>query len=85
MLSYHSKFELIRTEETMKVFVEKVAQLIQILRLQEYKQRFPTQQQPDNEVPEFYFGGLVSKAESFESRLMPELKPICVLEGDVSR
>ena len=62
--------------------------LIKILRLQEYKQRFPTQQWPANEVPEFYFfrqkfvGGLGSKAESFESRLISELKPICVLEGN---
>lgn len=84
MLYYHSKFELIRTEETTKEFIENIVQLIQILRLQEYKQRFPTQQQPANEIPEFFFfrqkfvGGLSCKAESFESRLMPELKPICV-------
>ena len=91
MLSYHSKFELIRTEETMKEFVENFVSFIKILRLQEYKQRFPTQQQLANEVTEFYFfrqkfvGGLCSKAESFESRLMPELKLIFVLEGDESR
>jgi len=84
LLFYHSKFELIRTEETTKEFVENVVQLIQILRLQEYKQRFPTPQQPADEVPEFYFfrqkfvGGLGSKVDCFESRLMPELKPICV-------
>ena len=91
MLSYHSKFEMIRTKETMKEFVENVVRLIKILRLQEFKQRLQTQRQPTNEVPEFYFfrqkfvGGLCSKAESFESRLIPELKLICVLEGDESR
>lgn len=37
-------------------------------------------------MPEFYFfrqkfvGGLCEKAESFESRLMPELKPVCVCQ-----
>ncbi len=91
LLSHHSKYELIRTEETMKEFVENVVRLIKNLRLREYKQRFPAQQQLANKVPEFYFfrqkfvGGLFSKAESFESRLMPELKLICVLEGDESR
>ena len=75
----------------MKEFVENFVLFIQILRLQEFKQRLSTQRQPTNEVPSFYFfpqkfvGGLGSKAESFESRLMPELKPICVLEGDERR
>lgn len=39
-MPYHSKFELIRTDETTKEFKENVIKHVEVLRLQEFKQRF---------------------------------------------
>lgn len=64
--------------------MENVVRQIKILRVQEYKQRFPTVQQSGDELAEFYFfrQKLVGEkvTENFESRLIPELKPICVCQ-----
>ena len=38
---YHSKFELIRTEDHGKEFAENIAKQVNVLRQQEFKAKFP--------------------------------------------
>jgi len=45
---YHSRFELIRTDETRKEFISNVIKPVHVLRLQEFKSKFPN---PVNDLP----------------------------------
>jgi hypothetical protein len=90
--SYHSHFELIRTEETAKEFLSNVIRKVEVLRLQEFKARF------ENPVKDILgddsqlYSKLENFAELFPSdfyffrqkyanhQLLPELKPVCVCQ-----
>ena len=39
-MTYHSKFELIRTDETAKEFKENALKKVEVIRLQDFKERF---------------------------------------------
>ena len=93
---YHSKFELIRTDESSKEFITNVIKQVYVLRQQEFKSKFP---QPLNELKKagaeggleepyqsdyFFFRqryiGASSGQASVTNQLLPELKPICVCQ-----
>ncbi|CDW83551.1 transcription elongation factor s- [Stylonychia lemnae] len=85
---YHSKFELIRTDETAKEFKENIRKKVEVLRLQEFKQRFkhPNADFPDirtisnqnlDEADVFFFRQRFNRTSN-GGNYIPELKPSCV-------
>ena len=88
---YHSKFELLRTDETLKEFREHVIKKVEVLRLNEFKQRFkhpdlafpnitsPLPNERLDEVEVFFFRQRYSRDSGPGGNALyaPELKPGC--------
>ena len=88
---YHSKFELIRTDETAKEFKSNVIKKVEVVRLLDFKQKFkhPNMDFPSiklmtnerlDEVDLFFFRQRYSRAtgNSSQGNYAPELKPSCI-------